>query len=127
MKIITWIIKLTAAVILFQTLYFKFTSAPESVYIFSTVGMESWGRYGSGVAELVAVILLLIPRLSWAGALIGMGTMAGALFFHLTILGVVVQNDGGTLFVLALVTMICCAFVAIVEKAKIPIVRDWLS
>jgi hypothetical protein len=66
--VLSWICRIIAAVILLQTLFFKFTGAPESVYIFTKVGLEPWGRYGSGVAELIAAILLLPPRLAWAGA-----------------------------------------------------------
>src|ERR1700722_9007274 len=93
--VISWICRITAAVILCQTLFFKFTGAPESIYIFTKVGMEPWGRYGSGVAELIASILLLTPRFAWAGALLGLGVISGAIVCHLTVLGIVVQNDGG--------------------------------
>ena len=59
--IVSWALRGTAAAILLQTLFFKFTGARESVYIFSTLGLEPWGRIGSGVAELIASVLLLIP------------------------------------------------------------------
>src|SRR5260221_10078039 len=97
-QVISWICRITAAVILLQTLFFKFTGAPESVYIFTKVGLEPWGRCGTGVAELIASILLLMPCRAWAGALLALGVMAGAIFSHLTVLGIVVQNDGGLLF-----------------------------
>lgn len=118
--ILTWIIKLTAVLILLQTLYFKFTGASESVYIFSTLGVEPYGRIGSGIVELVASILILIPRTTLLGALLGFGTMVGAVFSHLLILGIEVQNDGGTLFVLAVITMICCGILVYQNKNKIP-------
>ena len=127
MKILVWIAKLTAAAIMLQTLFFKFSGAAESVYIFTTVGMEPWGRYGSGLGELVASILLFVPRLTWLGALIGMGTMSGALFFHLTKLGIEVQSDGGTLFILALITFVCCAFLGFVNRKQIPVVSKWFA
>ncbi|ELR70081.1 hypothetical protein C900_04078 [Fulvivirga imtechensis AK7] len=73
MKISSWIARIVAAVILLQTLYFKFTGAAESVYIFTTIGMEPWGRIGSGVAELVAAVLLLVPATAWLGALLALG------------------------------------------------------
>lgn len=95
--------RLVAAGILLQTLFFKFTGAEESVYIFTKAGMEPWGRYGSGIAELIAAVLLLTPRLAWAGALLALGVMAGAILAHLTVLGVEVKGDGGLLFALALV------------------------
>src|SRR5258707_1867288 len=86
-----------AAVILLQTLFFKFTAAPESVYIFTKVGMEPWGRYGSGVVEFIAAILLLSGCHAWLGALVGLGVISGAIMSHLTVLGIVVQDDHGLL------------------------------
>ena len=118
-NVFTWIIKLTAVVILVQTLYFKFTGAEESIYIFSTLGAEPFGRIGSGVVELIASILILIPRTTILGALMGLGTMAGAILSHLFILGVVVKNDGGTLFILAIITFICCAVLVFQNRSKI--------
>src|ERR1700757_5134045 len=101
--VLSWVLRITAAVILLQTLFFKFTAAPESVYIFTKVGAEPWGQIGSGIVELIAAILLLIPRYSWLGSLLAMGMMAGALATHLTVLGIEVQGDKGLLFGLALV------------------------
>jgi len=108
-SIVTWALRLIAAVILLQTLFFKFTASEESVYIFSTVGMEPWGRIGSGIAELIAAILILYPRTTWLGSLLGIGVMSGAIFFHLTKLGIVVMNDGGQLFIYALLVFLSCA------------------
>ena len=119
MKILLLLTKIVAAIIMLQTLYFKFTAQPESVYIFSTLGIEPFGRIGSGVAELIASILLLIPRTSWIGAIMGMGVMAGAIASHLVILGIEVQGDGGQLFGMALITFLCCAFVLFFERAKV--------
>lgn len=119
-SIFIWVIKLTAIVILVQTLYFKFSGSEESVYIFSTLGIEPFGRIGSGVVELIASILILIPRTTLIGALIGLGTMAGALFSHLLVLGIVVKNDGGTLFILAIITFLCCLILVYKERIKIP-------
>lgn len=116
----TWIIKLTAVIILLQTLYFKFTAAEESVYIFTTLGAEPYGRIGSGIIELIASILILIPRTTLLGALIGLGTMSGALMSHLLILGIEVKGDGGTLFILGVITFLCCATLIIQNKNKIP-------
>ena len=113
-----WAAKLIAAIIMLQTLYFKFTASPESVYIFSTVGMEPWGRIGTGVMELIASVLLLWPRTQFIGALLGMGIMGGALFFHLTKLGIEVQGDGGLLFVYALAVMVCCGLVVIAGMVR---------
>jgi len=97
-----WAARLLAAIIMLQTLFFKFSGAAESVYIFSTLGVEPWGRIGSGIVELIASILILIPRTSWIGAGLALGVMAGAILSHLTVLGIPVQDDGGYLFFLAL-------------------------
>lgn len=118
--ILLWIVKGIAVVILVQTLFFKFTGAEESVYIFSKLGIEPFGRIGSGVVELIASLLILIPRTSVLGAIIGLGTMAGAIASHLFVLGINVQNDGGTLFALALITFACCLFIIYTQKDKIP-------
>jgi hypothetical protein len=119
-SLLTWIIKLTAVVILLQTLYFKFSGADESIYIFSALGIEPYGRIGSGIVELIASVLILIPRTTLLGALIGIGTMAGAILSHLLVLGIVVQNDGGTLFILAVITFLCCAILIFQNRTGIP-------
>ena len=115
----TWLLRLIAAIILLQTLFFKFTASPESVYIFTKVGMEPWGRIASGIAELIAALLILVPRTTWLGALLAMGVMGGAIFFHLTSLGIEVQGDGGLLFVYALVVFICSAILLYMNREKI--------
>ena len=124
--VIAWISRVAAAVILLQTLFFKFTAAPESVYIFTKVGLEPWGRIGSGVAELVAAILILIPATTWLGAALALAIMAGAIFSHLTVLGVVVMNDGGLLFGLALAVATCCAVLLFLQRRRVPIVGAYL-
>src|SRR6476660_8266562 len=98
LSVLSWILRIVAALILLQTLFFKFTAAPESVYIFTKVGAEPWGRIGSGVIELIAAALLLTPRFAWAGSILAMGVMAGAIVSHLTVLGIEVQGDKGLLF-----------------------------
>lgn len=118
--IFIWIVKLIAVVILLQTLYFKFSGAEESVYIFSSLGAEPYGRIGSGIIELIACILMLIPRTTLFGALIAAGTMAGALVAHLLILGIEVKNDGGTLFILAIIVFLCSSIVICSQKDRIP-------
>jgi len=107
-------LRIIAAVIMLQTLYFKFTAQPESVYIFSKAGMEPVGRIMTGIAELVASILLLIPSTIALGALLGIGIMTGAIFFHLAILGIEVQGDGGQLFIYALIVFIACVVLFII-------------
>ena len=118
--IFTWIVKLIAVGILLQTLYFKFTGAEESIYIFTKLGIEPFGRIGSGIVELIASILILIPRTTLLGALLGLGTMLGAIFSHLFVLGIEVKNDGGELFTLAIITLLCCAILIFQNKSKIP-------
>jgi uncharacterized membrane protein YphA (DoxX/SURF4 family) len=119
-NILTWIIKLTAVVILLQTLFFKFTGAEESVYIFQTLGIEPFGRIGSGIVELIASVLILIPRTTLLGALLALGTMVGAIVSHLFVLGIEVKNDGGLLFILASVTFACSLYLILMNKNKIP-------
>ncbi len=117
-----WLLRLVAAVILLQTLFFKFTAAPESVYIFTKVGAEPWGRIGSGVVELIAAILLVWPRFPWAGAVLALGVMAGAILSHLTILGIEVQGDHGLLFALALTVFTSSALILWLYRAQLPFV-----
>lgn len=118
-SIIGWFLRIIAAVIVLQTLYFKFIGAKESVYIFTTLGIEPYGRIGYGIIELIAVILILIPRTTLLGALMGCGVMVGAIFSHLFVLGIEVKNDGGALFILAIITFLCCATLAFRNRNKI--------
>ncbi|MEO6582673.1 MAG: DoxX family protein [Ferruginibacter sp.] len=111
--ILTWFLKLLAAFIMLQTLFYKFTASDESVYIFTALGMEPWGRIGTGVMELIASILILYPKTTGIGAIMGIGLMSGALFFHITKLGFEVQNDGGLLFIYASLVFISCLVLAI--------------
>lgn len=122
-SIFTWALRIIAAVILFQTLFFKFTGAEESIYIFSTLGIEPYGRIISGIAELIAVILILIPRTTLLGAIMSAGVMSGAILSHIFVLGIEVKNDGGTLFILAVITLICSSILIFLYKHRI---RDLL-
>ena len=119
MHLLSWLIRIIVAAILLQTLYFKFSAAPESVYIFQTLGMEPWGRIGSGIAELLAAVLLLIPRTAGIGAALALGVISGAIVAHLTQLGIEVQGDGGQLFMLAVVVAICSAALLWMERASV--------
>jgi hypothetical protein len=123
----SWVLQLLAAGILLQTLYFKFTGAEESVYIFTQVGAEPWGRIGSGVVELVAAILLIIPGTITIGAILAVGVMAGAIVSHLTILGIEVKGDGGLLFGLALTVFVSAAVILLIRRGQIPIVGRYLQ
>ena len=126
-RIVSWLCRLVAAAILLQTLFFKFTGAPESVYIFTQVHMEPWGRYGSGVAELIAALLLILPCYAWAGALLAIGVMLGAIGSHLTVLSISVQNDHGLLFGLALTVLIASIITAFLHRRQIPIVSGYFN
>ena len=121
--ILSWVLQLIVAGILFQTLFFKFTGAEESVYIFSTLGIEPWGRIASGIAELVVVVLILWPSTAALGALLGLGVITGALVSH-TRLGLVVKDDGGLLFALAVIVFVSSATVVYLRRSELPVIGD---
>ena len=114
------ILRVSVALILIQTLRFKFTAHPDSVYIFTKVGLEPYGRIGIGVLELISAILLLIPKTVWIGALLTIGIIGGAIFLHLTKLGIEINNDGGLLFITALVTFLLSTLILYKYKKDIP-------
>lgn len=118
-QVVYWLARLVAAIIMLQTLYFKFTGAPESVKIFTTVGMEPWGRYTVGVFELMASVLLLINTTAWVGGGLALGLMAGAIGMHVTLLGIEVEDDGGLLFFYAVLVAVCAIVVLLVNKVTI--------
>ena len=122
-KKLLFFFRIVIAVILLQTLRYKFLAHPDSVYIFTTLGLEPYGRIGIGVMELIASVLLFPKRTVWLGALLSVGLMAGALFSHLTQLGIEVKNDGGTLFFMALVTWILGLIVLWDERQNIPFIN----
>ncbi len=123
---VSWALQVLVAVILLQTLFFKFTGAEESVYIFTKVGGEPWGRLGSGVLELIAAAMLLTPALVAYGAILTVGLMSGAILSHLTILGIEVKGDGGLLFGLAVTCFIGSLIVLALRRASIPVVGRYL-
>ena len=123
----SWVLQLLVAGILLQTLFFKFTGAEESVYIFTRLGMEPWGRIGSGIVELVAALLLLVPATAPYGAILTMGVMAGAIMSHLTVLGIEVKGDGGLLFTLAVIVLAGAAVVLLIRRAQIPLLTRYLE
>lgn len=118
-SVFTWLLPVVVAAILVQTLYFKFTAAPESVYVFSQLGIEPFGRIATGILELIAAILILVPRTTMLGALLGLGLMSGAIVSHLFVLGIEVQNDGGTLFTLAFLVFVSCLILIYKDKRKL--------
>lgn len=101
-NIFSWILRLAVAVILLQTLYFKFTAHPDSVHIFSLLGVEPWGRIGLGIVELITTVLILLPRTKFIGMAASFLIILGAVFSHILVLGINVSGDGGGLFGLAL-------------------------
>jgi len=117
-----WVARLIAAAILGMSLFYKVIGDEASIYVFEQMGVEPWGRYGTAIAELVAAMMLLIPALGWAGGLLGAVVMLGAIGSHVTKLGIVVQDDGGVMFAMACIVLICCLFVAYVQRAKIPVI-----
>lgn len=118
----SWILQILAAAILLQTLFFKFTGAEEAKFIFSTLGVEPWGRIGTGIIELFVGVILLIPRTATLGALGALGLMAGAIASHLTILGIEVKDDGGLLFALAIVVTIASVAILFIRRRQIPLI-----
>ncbi|MFY7672439.1 DoxX family membrane protein [Tenacibaculum sp. MEBiC06402] len=116
------ILKIIAAVIMLQTLFFKFTGAQESIDLFTKVAGENEQlmRIGTGVLELIASILLFIPRRVWLGAALTVGLMGGAIFSHLTKIGITHNNDGGTLFMMAVITLISGGILLFFNKKDIP-------
>ncbi len=123
-NIISWVARIVVAFILIQTIFFKFTGAPESVYIFKQMGIEPYGRIGSGIVELIAGILLLITRTRAIGALLAFGTITGALISHFTVLGIEVNGDGGLLFAMAVVVFLFSLLLLIFHKEELPIIGD---
>jgi len=127
-SVVSWILQIVVAVILLQTLFFKFSGATESVYIFSTLGAEPWGRIGSGVIELIASVLLLVPRTVAVGAVLTLGTACGAILAHLTQLGIrlAAVGDNGELFALAMVVLIGSAVILFLRRRAIPLIGERL-
>jgi uncharacterized membrane protein YphA (DoxX/SURF4 family) len=115
-------IRIIVAIILIQTLQYKFTSHPESVYIFTKAGIEPVGRIGIGIAELFAGILLLIEKTAWLGSLLTMIIIGGAIVLHLTKLGIEIHDDGGVLFYTALLIFEMSAWITFTYKKENPFI-----
>lgn len=123
-KYLSTILKIIAAAIMTLTLFFKFTGAQESIDLFTTIAgdNEAAMRIGTGIIELIASVLLFIPKKTWLGALLAAGTMAGAVVSHLTILGIEHNNDGGALFISALVTLLSSIILLILNRKDFPFI-----
>ncbi len=125
-NIASWTFRVIAAVILLQTLYFKFTAHPQSVKLFTAIGdyigwsaANPYMRIGTGVMELITGILLLIPSRAFLGAFLGLGVISGALATHLFIPTVGINFDGDAgLFTLAVVVFVACLIVLLIEKEQ---------
>lgn len=116
---ISWMLRLTVSVILLQTLYYKFTAHPDSVHIFSVLGVEPWGRIGLGIIELIIAFFILLPKTSLIGMLASLGIILGAVFSHVLVLGVNVSNDGGGLFTLAIIVLIASTIFLFMHKREL--------
>lgn len=116
--IISWILRIIAAAILLQTLYFKFTAHPESVALFTKLGVEPWGRIATGVLELITGILLLIPATAFLGGFLAMGLMVGAIASHLLVIGIESQGDGGQLFILAIIVLKLSIIIQVLHRKQ---------
>ena len=125
-KTLILVLRIAVAIILIQTLRFKFTAHPDSIYIFTKVGLEPFGRIGIGILELIAAILILIPKTIWAGALLTVGLLSGAVMMHLTQLGIEINNDGGTLFYMAVSVLLLSVIILFDQRKKIPLIGHLL-
>lgn len=117
--LLRWALRLVAAGLMLQTLFFKFSGAAESVYIFSTLGVEPWGRIGTGVMELIASLLILWPRTTGLGALLGAGIMGGALLSHALVLGWEIMGDGGQLVIYAIAILLACLLLLFIFRRQL--------
>lgn len=124
LAIVSWIAQCVVAGLFLQTLFFKFTGAEESVFIFQQLGAEPWGRWASGGMELIAALLILTPRTSALGAILSLGVISGAILSHIFVLGIEVQGDGGLLFTLAVVIFGAAAVVVFLRRRQLPWIRD---
>lgn len=115
---ISWLLRIVAAIILLQTLYFKFTGHPESVELFTKLGVEPWGRIGTGIIEFITGILLLVPSTAFIGGFLAFGLMVGAILSHLTVIGIESNGDGGTLFTLAIVVLVTSLAIQYLHKEQ---------
>lgn len=116
LSILSLVLRIGIAIIFIQTLYYKFTAHPDSVHIFSALGVEPFGRIGLGIIELITAILLLIPRTKLWGILIGLGIISGAIFSHLLVIGTEIKGDSGGLFLLAIIVMIASLILIFIHK-----------
>lgn len=120
-SVISWVLRVAVAIIFLQTLYFKFTAHPDSVYIFSMLGVEPFGRIGVGIAELITAVLILLPGTKILGLFMSIGIIGGAIFSHLLVLGMEVEGDSGGLFTLALIVLFACIVLFIFHRNEVKV------
>jgi putative oxidoreductase len=118
-NILSWLLRIIVAVIFIQTLYFKFTGHPDSVYIFSKLGVEPYGRIGLGISELIVAILLLIPSTKVTGIILSFGIICGAIMSHFLVIGTEIAGDSGRLFALAIVVLLACIFLYFIHRKEV--------
>ncbi len=124
-KAISWIAQIIAAVIMGQTLFYKFTGHPQTLEIFQEELNMPNGHYIIGALELLACILLILPQSVVYGAILGAGLMTGAIIAHITKLGW--EGERGALGLYAVLTLTSCLVVLIVRRRQIPIVKGIIS
>lgn len=124
---IAWAAQIIAAAILGQTLFFKFTGAPEAVALFTKLGVEPFGRIGLGIVELITVVLLLVPRTAAIGSAVTLGLMVGALGSHFTKLGIEVAGDGGALFSMALIAFAAGGTATWIRRGELPVLGAYFQ
>ena len=117
-------LRIVVAIILIQTLRYKFTAHPDSVYIFTRVGLEPYGRIAIGILELISAILILIPKTVWLGSILSLGVISGAILMHLTGLGIEINGDGGLLFYMAILIFILSFILLWINRKSIPFIGE---
>lgn len=124
-KHISLILKITIAVIMIQSLFFKFSGAQESIDLFTKLAgkREAFFRIGIGILELITSIILFVPQKTWLGASLSLGIMSGAVLSHLTILGVAHHNDGGALFFCALLALVSSSILLYLHRKEVTLLQ----
>lgn len=121
----SWICALIAAGIMMETLFFKFSGAAESRYIFSKMGTDPYMRWTQGVWELLAALGLLIPGWHWLGGILTLGDMGAAIISHMTWLGYAALGDHELLLGMALTTFTCGFTIVVLHRHQILFVAPW--
>lgn len=124
-RIISWILQIVVAVLLAQASVFKLISDPDTVSLFTKLGMEPHGRIMTGIFELLACILLLIPVSSIYGALLAAGLMSGALLGHITKLGF--TGPEGELGIMAILILLASLVILFLRRAQLPFIARMFS